>query len=301
MRDGRVDKGTGRSMASASARGRTPYLLLLATGAALWLGACGQEAGDESAVGASEISHVHGLGVDPGDDDLHVATHSGLFRSADGSATLERVGQGAQDTMGFTVVGPDRFLGSGHPGPGEDGPSSLGLIESDDGGETWSPVSLSGEADFHVLRSGPGRVYGFNGLEGSLMISEDDGREWERVAPPAPLIDLAIDPRDPDRLLGSTERGLSLSSDGGRSWRPVSDQVGLLAWPEPRTLFMIDGSGQVQRAGAPQGTWRRVGEIGGPPAALTAADARRLFAAAADGGVMRSSDGGSTWAGIGDG
>ena len=32
-------------------------------------------------------------------------------------------------------------------------PSSLGLIESTDGGKTWQQLSLAGEADFHA-RSG---------------------------------------------------------------------------------------------------------------------------------------------------
>ena len=57
---------------------------------------------------------VHGLGLNPADGDLYTATHFGLFRvAADGVA--ERVGESLQDTMGFTVVGPDRFVASGHP------------------------------------------------------------------------------------------------------------------------------------------------------------------------------------------
>lgn len=40
------------------------------------------------------------------------------------------------DLMGFTVAGPDRFLASGHPGPGADLPEPLGLVESRDGGQS---------------------------------------------------------------------------------------------------------------------------------------------------------------------
>lgn len=52
----------------------------------------------------------------------------------------------------FTVVGPDTFLGSGHPDlqsarAGQ--PGRLGLIESTDGGATWTILSLAGEVDFH--------------------------------------------------------------------------------------------------------------------------------------------------------
>jgi hypothetical protein len=69
-----------------------------------------------------------------------------------GKKTAERVGDSYQDTMGFTVVGPNRFLGSGHPAT-DDLPPLLGLIESTDAGKTWEHVSLLGEADSHVLRS----------------------------------------------------------------------------------------------------------------------------------------------------
>ena len=99
------------------------------------------------------VEHVHGLGVDPADGTLYVATHYGTFRvPADGPA--QRIGDSLQDTMGFTVVGADHFLGSGHPdqqGFDEGQPPLRGLIESTDGGETWEALALSGEVDFHAL------------------------------------------------------------------------------------------------------------------------------------------------------
>jgi hypothetical protein len=61
------------------------------------------------------------------------------------------VAQHLQDTMGLTIAGPDRFLVSGHSYPSDAGPSHLGLVASDDGGNTWIPVGLSGQADFHAL------------------------------------------------------------------------------------------------------------------------------------------------------
>jgi hypothetical protein len=39
--------------------------------------------------------------------------------------------------MGFSVAGPGRFIGSGHPDPSDtSSPPNLGLIESRDGGQT---------------------------------------------------------------------------------------------------------------------------------------------------------------------
>jgi hypothetical protein len=57
------------------------------------------------------LAHVHGLGVNPADDLLYVATHFGLWRVDDDGA--ERVGNHYLDLMGFTVVGPDHFVASG--------------------------------------------------------------------------------------------------------------------------------------------------------------------------------------------
>ena len=75
--------------------------------------------------------HVHGLGINPADDALFIATHTGLFRVAGDSRNAARVADRYQDTMGFSVVGPNRFLGSGHPDAREQGqPPLLGLIQS---------------------------------------------------------------------------------------------------------------------------------------------------------------------------
>lgn len=61
------------------------------------------------------VSHVHGLGINPADGSLIVATHYGSFRIPAGGDDAERIGESFQDTMGFTVAGADHFLGSGHP------------------------------------------------------------------------------------------------------------------------------------------------------------------------------------------
>ncbi len=229
------------------------------------------------------------------DGALFIATHSGLFRSTEASSELEPVGEIGQDTMGFSVVGPDEFLGSGHPAPNQAGPTSLGLIESSDAGEQWKQISLGGEADFHILRSLHGRVYGYNGSNGELMVSSDGGETWSGRSPPAPLIDLAVDPKDPQRLIASTQGGLALSTDDGRTWMPLEGDVGLLAWPEVEALFLLDARGDVRRAADPEESWEPVGAIGGQPAAFTAADGGELYAALADATILTSSDGGSSW------
>ncbi len=240
--------------------------------------------------------HVHGLGVDPKDRALFIATHTGLFRVGPDERRADRVGESDQDTMGFTVVGPGRFLGSGHPGALQSGPALLGLIRSDSGGDDWQPVSLAGKADFHILRSAHGRVYGFDSANSRLMISRDGGESWDERQPPAPLIDLAVDPEDPQRLLASGEDGLFESRDEGRRWRPIGDELGLLAWPTRDRLYLVDGDGAVQVSGDGGRRWRQRGGIGGQPAALLAEGREGLYVALPDGTIKRSRDGGRSWA-----
>ncbi|HSI98033.1 MAG TPA: sialidase family protein [Gaiellaceae bacterium] len=239
--------------------------------------------------------HVHGLGVNPADGALFIATHTGLYRLAPDAEKAERVGESYQDTMGFTVVGPDRFLGSGHPDVRDDLPPLLGLIESTDAGETWEPVSLLGEADFHVLRSAGDRVYGYDASNDRLLVSADHGRAWSELRKPGLILDLAVDPEDSGRLVIVSSEGLFESRNGGETWDRVGDEVGLLAWPSPGQLYVVNGEGQVFRSTSGGRELDERGAIGGEPAALLFAGAQGLFAALHDGTITHSKDGGATW------
>jgi hypothetical protein len=140
------------------------------------------------------VSHVHGLGVNPADGSLLAATHFGMFRLAK-DGTGQRVSDSFQDTMGFTVIGPNQFLGSGHPDiPGlrAGQPPLLGLITSDDAGATWTPLSLSGEADFHGLVNAHDTIYGWNANTGQFMTSTD--RLTWKVRSTLDMSGFAVDP-----------------------------------------------------------------------------------------------------------
>lgn len=278
---------------------RTPRRALSVTLAisAAFVVACGsgdREDPDVATAGGALV-HVHGLGINPQDGALYIATHTGLFRVGRGETEPARVGDSTQDTMGFTVVGPDRFLGSGHPGELDNAINPLGLIRSTDSGESWTPVSLEGQADFHILRSSEGLVYGVDSSSGRLLVSGDGGDSWDERPTPGPLIDLVPDPAGGGRLVASSDAGLHASGDGGRSWRPRSGAVGLLAWPARKRLYLVDVQGGVHLSRDGGRRWSRRGTIGGQPAALLAHGADELYAALPDGTVKRSRDGGSAW------
>lgn len=244
------------------------------------------------------VAHVHGLGINPADGSLIVATHFGSFRiPSDGDEAI-RIGDSFQDTMGFTVVGPDHFLGSGHPdlqGIQAGQPTSLGLIESTDGGGIWSSLSLGGEVDFHGLVSAHGQVYGWDAGTGRFMVSADR-RNWETRST-VDLFSFAVDPDDPDHIVAAGADGVLDSTDGGRTWRD-GEGPGLLAtsWHPDAGLWGVDPIGFIWHR---DGTgWERAGALPGEPQAL-AATADALYAAAFDDnsvtGIYRSTDNGLTW------
>lgn len=266
----------------------------LAGAAALWILA-GGEAGTGADAGPV---HVHGLGVNPADGALFIATHTGMYRVGASETKAERVGDSRQDTMGFTIAGPNRFLGSGHPDLRENLPPLLGLIESRDEGRTWASVSLSGETDFHVLRTIGERIYGYDATSDRLLASADGGRAWDVLERPAPLLDFAPNPSDERHLVATAAdlgQGLYGSRDGGRSWRSIGGEVGLLAWSRADALYLVDGRGEVSVSADAGQTFDVRGSIGGQPAALLARGAE-LLVALHDGTIRRSVDGGRTWA-----
>ena len=244
--------------------------------------------------------HVHGLGINPADGALFVATHTGLFRAAEGQRRARRVAGRYQDTMGFTVTGPNRFLGSGHPDLREKLPPFLGLIESDDGGRSWRSLSLQGKVDFHVLEASGRRIYGygsdFDSGEPRFLASDNGGRNWRRLDPPEPLIAVAISPTDARTLLASGERRVFSSRDGGRSWSPIeAPTAGMLAW-NTAGLFLAGAEGRVWRSTDDGGAWQEAAEVGGRPAAFDSGRDDELLVALHDGTIKRSSDRGANWA-----
>ncbi|WP_367318643.1 F510_1955 family glycosylhydrolase [Streptomyces sp. HUAS ZL42] len=262
--------------------------------ASLVLAACGSgvaDTGEEASTSSETLSHVHGLGVDPADGRVYVATHQGLYTVARGQKP-KLVGDRKDDFMGFTVTGEKTFIASGHGAPGTDRPGNVGLIETKDAGRTWTSRSLSGEADFHSLDSARGTVYGYEG--GRIRISTDL-KNWDDGAT-LEALDLAVSPAG-DKLLATTAKGVVTSTDGGRTFSDGSGQVqAFLSWPAEKSLFGIDTSGKLSSSMDGGTTWKQLTTVpGGRPQALTAVDADHILAATMT-GVYESRDGGKTFA-----
>jgi hypothetical protein len=263
--------------------------------AAVLLVGCGgtqqpSAADPHSAVAGLPSAHVHGVAVNPADRLVYLATHDGLFRY-DRAGRPARVGP-AIDLMGFTVAGPNHFYASGHPHEDIGLPDPVGLIESPDGGRTWTPLSRQGESDFHALAaSARGVVVGH---DGTLRISRD-GKDWADLRPPVTPHALAISP-DGKTLLATSESGLARSTDTGVTWTRVSraPTLMLVDWAEGDTVAGVAPDGTVAVSTDAGRSWHTRGHAGGSPQALGASGPGNLprVLVVTETAVMDSADGG---------
>lgn len=239
----------------------------------------------------TEVGHIHGLGIDPADGTLYVATHFGLFHIQGGEVPT-RVADRYQDTMAFTVVGPGHFLGSGHPDLREDLPSHLGLIESTDAGRTWQPLALQGEADFHILEPAGNALYAYDAISGRLLRTEDRATFEEVLT--APLLSVAATETQ-DQLIATTDRGeLITINPGTGETRELGDPTTTYLETAPDgTLAGIAPDGAVRISSDGGQSWKEVGSIDGQPAAFTISE--QGWYAATETAVLRSTDAGATW------
>lgn len=223
-----------------------------------------------------EIHHIHGLAVDRRNPEiLYIATHTGLVRIRP-NASPEWVGSHRFDLMGFTAHPRETSLvyASGHPDLAtyhQQGIGNLGLLVSRDGGKTWQSVTLKGEADFHALTYSPrngGELYGWS-VAGQMGMHRISATSWRGERLPARglsnVLSLAASPDPAGPLFAGTKAGLMASRDWGMTWTPVA------AIPADAPVTAVS---------------------------YHASDSRVVYAyvARADGRLMRSGDGGATWA-----
>lgn len=271
-------------------------LAALSVGVGVALSGCGPStsaSGPASVAGSpievdNRIEHVHNVTVLE-DQALLLGTHEGLWRQDAPGGAMTPVG-GPFDVMGFTTT-PNGWLASGHPAGGS-GPSDLGLLESVDEGSSWTTVSLAGQVDFHRLTQSKRTLLGANSGDGRLWRSGDRGRTWQTLGP-SPF-DIALDPQDPRRVVGTTPQGLVVSEDRGRTWRTTSTDplLAVLGWGGAG-LYGVSVDGVVNWSADSGMTWESRGTLGGQPDAMSVG--RTSIAVIAAGTVWESTDGGRSF------
>lgn len=253
--------------------------------------------GGTAPAGASlpKTSDYHALLVDPADANrLVLGTHQGLFTSVDGGRRWEQSGLADQDAMHLAQPTKRRAWAAGHDvlATSTDGGSTwsdvrptglpsldihgfaidardagtllaavagAGLYRSADGGRSFGLLSSGVGGAVMALASLPnGDLLAGDMSRESLLLSSDKGTSWRSVLD-APIMGIAVDPRNPRRLLAAGA-GVFRSVDGGRTWT--------------RVLALRSGAGPVAWAPAAAGVAYVVGF---------------------DRSLHRSSDGGATW------
>jgi len=288
-------------------------VLALALLAVVALAGCGgDEAGGDGGADlavpwvdpAGEPPYIGSLAVNPADSTLYLSTNTGLFRVPEGDGEPEKLtgelttpdGKGQiSEALVTRFTGPDELLASGHPAAGQALPPVLGLVRSEDAGRTWTPVSQLGQADFHTLDLSEDKVVAALFGQAQVLVSSDEGRSWETKTAPMPLVDLAVDPADANRWIGTSERGIFVTTDGGQTWRQRDPTPNVrIDWPEGGDVHRIDPGGPLKTSSDGGETWDDAGDTGGEPQALLV-EGETVYVALFDGTVKVSQDGGSTF------
>ncbi len=189
------------------------------------------------------------------------------------------------------------WIGTGEHNPRNSAIYGNGVYKSEDGGNTWKHMGLEetrhiGRIAIHpknpdiVYVGAMGRTWGPN-QERGLFKTTDGGKSWRRVLfvnDQTGVIELQMDPSDPDTLLAATwQRQRQIyddgepemshgegsavwkTTDGGRSWTKISGRNGLPDSPlgrtgidyckkNPKVVYLITGAARLGRD--KNGVWR---------------------------------------------
>lgn len=179
-----------------------------------------------------------------------------------------------------------------------------GMLESQDGGRTWTPLPL--QADAMGMRPAS---------DGSIVIaghevfvgSSDGGRTWAPIAADLPSLDihaLARDPLDPRRMWAYLAvGGVYESADGGSHWTQVYEgHIPFMAATTNGSSVVLAGIEPFQgfaRSADGGRTWSPVSQPEAfPTYSLAATPDGRVVALGVSSGMLRSDDAGATWTAI---
>lgn len=244
-----------------------------------------------------ELSHIHGVVLPAGSNEIMLATHHGLYSvDAEGMATM--MSATADDFMGFTASTDGKLFASGHPASG----GNTGVIGAHIAGTGWTLLSsgANGPVDFHSMTVSSADPQTLYGSYGGIQVSRDGGASWAVAGPgPDDLIDIAAAADDPGHLYAGTMTGFYESFDFGRSWTAATDKA------LPVTAVETAPDGTVWAFIPSLGLHRLNGselELSSPiidavilHMAFDPDDPNRMVAVTSESEVLSSDNGGETW------
>lgn len=286
---------------------------------------------DETGVDETTFYPILGVAGDPADPESALFAAQGeLWRTVSGAAGDEPAATGEDDPedpqpvmgearllSGLAQLPDGTLLASGRDEATEE---PLGLLQSRDGGATWTTVALAGEAVFRALAAATadGQVlYGQQALDeneampAGVYRSDDGGQQWEPVSLtgiPENAIVTGVTALAPDQPVVATDQGLFRSQDGGQTWEPLMEEVVVTALhhspahPGQVLIYAVspDNTGGLQLWDAAAGTFTPLPMPLQPGDTVMfisrhPADANTIFAATFLSELWGSYDGGATW------
>lgn len=297
---------------------------------------------------------ITAMTMDPRDPNVvYVSTLSDVYKTTDGGATWHKTnGPAGVVTFAMDPSNPDVIYSGSSPNGGVNkttnggltwaaasngigppavfalavkpdepnvvfaGTAGFGAFRSTDGGGTWQPLNVDSTVwSFLVDPLDNDVVYaGSNGT--GVYASTDGGKSFARVGTPDVGVVLALARSGPYLFAGTATGGVSVSNDGGVTWRNsgVSSGLGLVLSTDSAGAVYVgtnfDGA-FVHRAlpvppdatGYHQSNWRRLGWNvlsrcacqNGHAVAVDPGDHRHVLLTTNDGGLLVTRDGGRTW------
>jgi photosystem II stability/assembly factor-like uncharacterized protein len=261
---------------------------------------------------------VRSMAADPRDpDSIYLGTVDGhIFASKDGGASWRLIGRAGDraDTVVMALMVDRRDSRRVYAATRVLGANGGGIYRSDDGGATWRPSGLVGQAVRAIVQSEVDPKLMFAGTLDGVYRSRDEGAQWDRISPMnhADLRNfdsLLVDPRNTDVIYAGTFHLPWKTTDGGAHWQSVSagmiddsDVMSITLDPaNPDRVYASACSGIYHSDNAGE-KWAKYGGIPFPSRRTQIirqdpANASIVYAGTTD-GLWRTTNGGTSWSRI---
>lgn len=205
------------------------------------------------AIKEDKIDHMHGIGYAGNQDAVFLATHGGLRIYHEG--TWYKTKKENNDYMGFSAT-ENGFYSSGHPGNDSTLKNPIGLVKTNDYGQSFTKLGFEGKSDFHYMAAGysHGAIYVVNEQKNSelgtgMYVTTDEGKSWKPSqlggTIPNQVGGMVTHPQKEDWLALNSPEGVFLSTDYGNTFEPYTDKVSVTAihFSENELLFATNDTG----------------------------------------------------------
>jgi photosystem II stability/assembly factor-like uncharacterized protein len=234
-------------------------------------------------IGPAMISgRIADLAVDPKDKAIRyvAAATGGLWKTTNAGTTWKPLfDEEGSYSLGCVTIDPNHpltvWVGSGENNSQRAVQYGDGVYKSLDGGTTWTNMGL--KTSEHVSKivvdprdsdvvwvAAQGPLWKDGGERG-LFVTRDGGKTWSKAFETSPrtgVTEVFLDPRNPDVMFATTyqrrravwtlidggpESGLRKSTDGGKTWRKISNglpkgdvgRIGMAIAADPDTMYAI--------------------------------------------------------------